>query len=84
MNVTFEATLAPSEAPKKVLDAMKRIFVGNIALADQNSNMIKLVSEEPSSLNVLRDQFRDRLIRGAARRLLLSELKGDLTSIMLN
>jgi predicted RNA binding protein with dsRBD fold (UPF0201 family) len=84
VKVTLEATLAPSEDPKKVLDAMKSIFVENAELADQSSRIIKLVSEESNSLNVLRDQLRDRHIRGAARKLLLSELKGDSTSLMLN
>ena len=46
--------------------------------------MIRLVSEEASSLDMLRDQFRDRHVRGAARRLLLSQLKGSSTSLMLN
>ena len=84
VKVTLEAALAPSEDPKKVLDAMRSIFVENAVLADQSSRMIKLVSEELNSLNFLRDQLRDRHIRGAARKLLLSELKGDSTSMMLN
>lgn len=63
---------------------MRSIFVENAVLADQSSRRIKLVSEEASSLNVLRNQLRDRHIRGAARKLLLSELKGDSTSLMLN
>ena len=84
MKVTFEATLAPSEDPKKVLDAMRSIFVENAVPTEKSSRMIKLVSEEASSLDVLRNQLRDRHIRGAARKLLLSELKGDSTSLMLN
>ncbi|MGD0145681.1 MAG: RNA-binding domain-containing protein [Nitrososphaerales archaeon] len=84
VNVTLEATLAPSEDPRKVLDAMRSIFPENTALADQSSRMIKMVSEEASSLNVMREQLRDRHIRSAARRLLLSALKGDSTSLMLN
>ncbi len=46
--------------------------------------MIRLVSEETGCLDTLRDQLRDRHIRGAARKLLLSELKGGSTSLMLN
>lgn len=84
MKVTLEAAVAPSEDPKKVLNAMRSIFVENAVLTDQSSRMIKLVSEESNSLNILRDQLRDRHIRSAARRLLLSELKGDSTSLMLN
>lgn len=66
------------------MDAMRSIFPENTALADQSSRMIKMVSEEASSLNVMREQLRDRHIRSAARRLLLSALKGDSTSLMLN
>ncbi len=84
VKVTLEAALAPSEDPKKVLDAMRSIFVENAVLADHNSRMIRLVSEEAGSLNVLRNQLRDRHIRGAARKLLLTELKGDSSSLMLN
>jgi hypothetical protein len=76
--------VAPSEDPKKVLDAMRNILVENAMLTDHSSRMIRLVSEEASSLNELRDQLRDRHIRGAARKLLLSELKDDSTSLMLN
>ena len=84
VKVTLEATLAPSEDPKKVLAAMRSILVENAVLADQSSQMVKLVSQEARSLNVLRDQLRDRHIRGAARKLLLSGQKGDSTSLMLN
>jgi predicted RNA binding protein with dsRBD fold (UPF0201 family) len=84
VKVTFEASLAPSEDPKKVLDAMRSIFVENAVPTEKSNRMIKLVSEEASSLDVLRNQLRDRHIRGAARKLLLSELKGDSTSLMLN
>jgi hypothetical protein len=84
VEVTLEATVAPSEDPKKVLGAMKNILVENFVLEEGSGRTIKLVSEEASSLNVLRDQLRDRHVRGAARKLLLSEMKGDSTSLMLN
>ena len=84
VEVTLEATVALSEDPKKILGAMKNILVENIVLEEGSSRTIKLVSEGASSLNVLRDQLRDRHIRGAARKLLLSEMKGDSTSLMLN
>lgn len=63
---------------------MRSIFVENPVLADHDSGMIRLISEEAGSLNALRNQLRDRHIRGAARKLLLSELKGNSTSMMLN
>jgi len=63
---------------------MRNILAKSAVLEDHGSRMIKLVSEEASSLTVLRNQLRDRHVRGAARKLLLSELKGDSTSLMLN
>lgn len=84
VRVTMEATVAPSEDPKKVLDAMKNILVENAVLIDHDSGMVKLISDKASSLSAIRNQLRDRHIRGAARKLFLSELKGDSTSLMLN
>ena len=84
VRVMLEATLAPSEDPKKVLGGMKSVLGESAALADQSRRMIKMLSEGLSSLNILREQLRDRHIRSAARRLLLLELKGDSTSLMLN
>jgi predicted RNA binding protein with dsRBD fold (UPF0201 family) len=63
---------------------MRSIFVENAVLTGRSSGMVRLVSEDASSLDVLRNQFRDRHIRGAARKLLLAELKGDSTSLILN
>ena len=84
MKVTLEATLAPSEDPKKVLEAMRRVVTQTSLPANQNDQVIRLVSEEASCLRGLRDQLRDRHIRSAAKRLLLTASSGDSTSLMLN
>jgi len=76
--------LALSEDPNKVLGAMKKILVDDTASLERNNQMIRLVSEEFTSLDLLRNQLRDRHIRAAARRLFLSELRGSSTSLMLN
>ena len=76
--------MAPSEDPHKVLAAMKRIIFESSAPGYQDIRKIRIVSEDASSLVKLHDQLRDRHIRAAARRLLLAELRGDSTSLMLN
>ncbi len=45
---------------------------------------VRVVAEGAASLDRIHDQFRDRHVRGAARRLLLWTAKGDSTSVMLN
>lgn len=76
--------MAPSEDPKKVLEAMKNL-VGGFEFEEEESRlMLRLVSEEMGSLNRMRDEFRDRHVRGAARRLLLTERKGDSAILMFN
>lgn len=75
--------MSPSEDPHKVLDALKRIFAGK-PIPSKNGRMIRLISNESSSLSTLHDQLRDRHVRGAARRLLLTALEGNSTSLMLN
>ena len=63
---------------------MKNVLAAGSVLTDQTSRMLRLVSEEAGALDQLRGQLRDRHVRGAARKLLLSGQKGDSTSLMLN
>ena len=50
----------------------------------ESSRQIRMTTDKPGSLDSLRNQLRDRHVRGAARRILLSELRGETTSLMLN
>lgn len=82
--VTLEAAVAPSEDPKKVLEVMRNLIGGFECEIDEGRLMIRLVSKEIGSLDTLRNQFRDRHVRGAARKLLLWERKGNSTTLMFN
>lgn len=84
VRVTLKALVSPSEDLEVVVGAMKSILGGSHAVASKGGGEVTLVSEEADALDLLRNQLRDRHVRGAARRLLLSELKGNVTSLMLN
>jgi len=54
------------------------------ASVERDARSVKLVSEEGGALDLLRNQLRDRHVRGVARRLLLAKQKKGSTSLMLN
>jgi predicted RNA binding protein with dsRBD fold (UPF0201 family) len=83
-NVHIEAELAPSEDPDKVLGALARVL-GDVPHAlRRERESIALESSDPGNLDRLRDQLRDRRVRGAARKRLLAGRSGNTTTIMLN
>jgi len=84
VKVTLEAVVSPSEDAEKVIDAMRKILGGSHAQASVNGGVARLVSGDTGALDLLRSQLRDRRIRGAARKALLSGLEGGLASVMLN
>ncbi|HYB76062.1 MAG TPA: RNA-binding domain-containing protein [Nitrososphaerales archaeon] len=84
VKVTLEAFVSPSEDTEKVMDALRNVLGGSPAQASEEGRMVRLVSEDAGALDLLRNQLRDRRIRGAARRVLMSGLEGDLASLMLN
>jgi uncharacterized protein len=75
--------LSPSEDPALVVQAMKNIFSAEGAVME-GRRVIKIHGEGMDFLDRMHDQFRDRHIRGAARRLLLSGMKGKSTTVMFN
>jgi len=83
VKVTLEATVAPSEDPAKVRSAMRNVLPVEVDVSE-SSRQIRMTTDKPGSLDSLRNQLRDRHVRGAARRILLSELRGETTSLMLN
>lgn len=80
----LEASVSPSEDPEKVLAAMMKIVTGEPDAVYRGERMLKVVARGAGSLEGLRDQLRDRHVRGAARRLLLVGMKRSSTSMMLN
>lgn len=84
VKVTLEAFVLPSEDREKVMGAMRSVLGGSPSQASMRGGTIILVTEDARALDLLRTQLRDRRIRGAARKVLLSGLKGGLASLMLN
>jgi predicted RNA binding protein with dsRBD fold (UPF0201 family) len=80
----LEATVSPSEALERVIAALKGV-VGDVeGEIKSEGKSVRLVTKDPKALNRLRDQFRDRHIRSAARRQLLLKRNGRTTNLMLN
>ncbi len=71
LEITVEAQVKKSEAKEKVASAVSTLFkeAGELRVEE---NRVQFVSENVQSLQFIKDQFRDRRVRSAARRLLLS------------
>ncbi len=85
LDITAEAQVKHTESKDKVASAITRLFPSGGELRSEDDRIV-FVSTKLESLQHLKDQFRDRRVRSAARRLLLSNQKeGSLqTSILLN
>ena len=84
VTLTLRASVSPSEDQEKVARALENI-VGESAGADVRlGSKAELYTRHPKALSRIRDQLRDRHVRGAARRQMLLNMKGDSTSVMLN
>jgi predicted RNA binding protein with dsRBD fold (UPF0201 family) len=82
--ITLEATVSPSEDPWKVAQAVANVVAVDSEQVRVDPHKVRLATEDPKALVWLRDQFRDRHIRTAARRQLLLKSDGRRTSLMLN
>jgi len=84
VKVSVEAEVSPSEDPEKVAHAVLNVAGGGSGELRQSDSEIRFASEEVGSLAYLRDQLRDRRVRGAARRLLTDARHGRVTELMVN
>jgi uncharacterized protein len=84
VKVKIEAGVSPSEDPEKVAQAVLNVVGGGSAELRRSDSEIRYASEEVGSLAHLRDQLRDRRVRGAARRLLTDARHGRVTELMVN
>ena len=82
--VTLEAELFPSEDPAKVEGALRSIVGGSRAEVVLGPKSARLTAVGLDALSHIREQFRDRHVRSAARRLLMLNASGRSTSMMLN
>ena len=84
VTLLLEAPLSPSEDPEKVIQAMKRVLGDAEHSLEVSSRLVRIASTDRRGLRILHDQLRDRHVRSAARRLMLSRKIGDSTTILLN
>ena len=85
MDIVAEAQVKHTESKTKVEKAVSNLFPGKGELRVEEDS-VTFVSTDRESLRFLKDHFRDRRIRSAARRLLISNAdEGSLqTQILLN
>lgn len=76
IDIVAEAQVKKTESKDKVAEAVSKLFPGPGELRVEE-NKVQFVSGDIESLRFLRDQFRDRRVRAAARRLLLTGMKGE-------
>jgi len=84
VRVRLEATVAPSEDPRKVLAAIKNVLGDVDHTVEETPRSIRVESEAAGNLDRVHDQLRDRQIRGAARRRLLAGRSGKSTTVMIS
>ncbi len=84
VDIVVEAQVKRTESKDKVADAISKLFKERGQLRIEN-DLVQFVSEDIESLAFIRDQFRDRQVRAAARRLLLSGMgESNQTHLLLN
>jgi predicted RNA binding protein with dsRBD fold (UPF0201 family) len=82
--VTLEAQVSPSEDSAKVVQAVLNLVGDSPGELEQSDQKVRYVSEGTACLVHVRDQLRDRRVRGAARRLLTDARLRDTTELMIN
>ncbi|MHB8567390.1 MAG: hypothetical protein ACYC7D_01320 [Nitrososphaerales archaeon] len=82
LKIFAEAEVKNTESKQKVANAISKILTqGNLQIED---NRVTFSSDNIESLKFMKDQFRDRRVRSAARRLLLKNSSEIQTQILLN
>ena len=84
--IVAEAEVKHTESKEKVAKAVSNLFQSGVGELRVEPDRVMFVSSNRESLHFLKDHFRDRRIRSAARRLLLSNADDGLlqTQIMFN
>jgi len=84
LSIELRARVSPSEDPAKVLKAMENVLNQGEYLVNLGKSSITITSGTSRTLEKIRNQLRDRRVRGAARRLLISRRDGKTSILMLN
>lgn len=86
LDIVAETQINNTESKEKVVAAVKNLFKENGELRAEDDKIVQFVSSNLESLRFIKDQFRDRQVRAAVRRLLVanSEDSGESTYLLLN
>ena len=82
LDIVVEAQVKYTESSEKVAAAITKLF-GTKGELRVEHDRVMFLSSSIDSLQLLKDQFRDRHIRAAARRLLLSGSEGTNQAVIL-
>lgn len=84
LEVRAEAEVKKTESKEKVSGALANLFPAHGELKVEDKEVV-FFSKDIESLRFIKDQFRDRQIRAAARKLLLSNCENSsVTTLLLN
>ncbi|HVB13080.1 MAG TPA: RNA-binding domain-containing protein [Nitrososphaerales archaeon] len=83
IDIVAETQVKHTESRKKIAKAISNLFGSGGEMRSEEDRVVFL-SAKIDSLQLLKDQFRDRRIRAAARRLLLSSMdNGGMQAVLL-
>lgn len=84
LRLVLEASVSPTEDKQKVLTAARNVIGECNYSTEEKDDLVLFRSSDPSCLERIRDQLRDRHVRDAARRMLLRSREGDRMTLMFN
>lgn len=84
VRLTLEAGVSPSEDPEKVAAAVEAVVGEAEHALEVGARTVRLTAEGGRCLDRMRNQLRDRHVRGAARRLARKGREGKRIMLMLN
>lgn len=84
VSIALEGSVSPSEDPRKVMVALQNVLGDCQYETEQTHKSITMRSKNMKCIEKMRDQFRDRRIRGVARKLALGSRVEYRLTFMLN
>jgi predicted RNA binding protein with dsRBD fold (UPF0201 family) len=84
LEVIAEAQVKWTESRARVAAAISNVFHTETGELRAEDDRVQFISDKLESLKFLKDQFRDRRVRSAARRLALKNRVDDSTHFLLN
>lgn len=84
VSIVLEGSVSPSEDPQKVMKALQNVLGECEYQVEETRRSVRMKSKNIKCIEKVRDQFRDRRIRGVARRLALGSKQEYRLTFMLN